>query len=247
MRSNVAYAPDLGEYFERDLLVTEHLEYGERLVKKFLQRWQILIPLDEIHSIVGLSLTEAANNFDSTRGVSFRTFSFYYLKGCLVKEIALAAQISKLHQNIELITSGENFSSEPNYHYDRLELVSQETPEKLVGDKEVLKICFQQLGKLDELEREILIRNVINEESINSIAKEYKYCRSHLSRVKQAALKKMEKLLKERQLLTLSSATKAKKTQRVSAKRMLKKNYKGGRGRKKELQITKEKIRMIGA
>ena len=71
-----------------DSLIIEHRDHGRRLAWSFLSGWRIRMPQDDVVSIVGAALCEAANRFDPGREVAFKTFFFYHLRGMLLKEVS---------------------------------------------------------------------------------------------------------------------------------------------------------------
>jgi len=215
---------------QRDNLILDTREEGLRLAWKMLKQWRVRLNYDEVVSIVGVALCEAASRFDYSYGTAFRTFFYYHLRGLLLKEISSRINSGKVMQLVPTISSGEDthlfFSQDwPS------QLVDKKTPEKLVASQERYDLTKEAYESLDELEQVIIRRVFVDDESLTSIADDLGYCRCHLSRVKTKALKTLAEILtpvaadgEVKPLTTTSEAAKA-------AAR--KKNYTGGRGRRR--------------
>ncbi|MCB0359089.1 MAG: hypothetical protein KDD44_05625, partial [Bdellovibrionales bacterium] len=110
-------------------------------------------------------------------------------------------------------------------------LIERVTPEKIFERNQLSAICTKAIAQLDNLEQEVLLRYFVHDQSIVQIAKELDYCRCHLSRVKNRALKKLERLLAP---ATGIEPSELPRTSNVPKKKSRKKrNYTGGRGRRK--------------
>jgi RNA polymerase sigma factor (sigma-70 family) len=155
--------------------------------------------LEEVDSIVDLSLCEAVRRFDPTKGASFMTFLFYHLKGNLVRAVASAAAASAIPLAIAELAELTAFETEDNARSRSLGLnavelaeavSSQEAPQpdEALWRKELTDRSSSACGKLDALEREIVKRIFVQEQQIIDIAAALGYSRCHISRVKKKAL-----------------------------------------------------------
>ena len=128
------------------------------------------MPADEVDSIVDLALCEAARRYSPDKGAAFMTFFFYHLRGHLVRAVAKAAQNSNTFMAFGVQNSGsgeqnewQHVSSEALWSYapDHLKMGQGEveTPEHMILRKEKIDRCRDAVGKLDELEREIISRD----------------------------------------------------------------------------------------
>ena len=215
-----------------DSLIVEHRDHGRRLAWSFLSGWRIRMPQDEVVSIVGAALCEAANRFDPSREVAFKTFFFYHLRGMLLKEISRMVKQKKLmhisdHHSEEGITLENQVSASWDYP-----LVESKTPENLVQKKQLSNFCLSACDKLDDLEKEVLMRYFVNDQALVEIAKNLNYCRCHISRVKSKALKKLAAYLREALGKDIKDLDNIKMPSDKVNKRALS-SYKGGRGRRK--------------
>ena len=187
-----------------DELVLTHRDNGRKLARSMLRRWHVNMPLEEVDSIVDLTLCEAAKRYDVTKGASFITFLFYHLRGHLVRAIASATSDSQLVLAIaqsagvdvsEWATANEDTAVHvvPEYSLDRPEIA--ESPEVLLMRREKSVLCHQAIVKLDELEKEIIDRSYGQDEPLVDIAKLLGYSRCHISRVKKRALDRIREFI----------------------------------------------------
>lgn len=228
----------LSELEIKDLIVS-HMVHGERLAKSFLRRWRVVMPNSHVTSVVGISLTEAANRFDPTRGVNFKTFFFYHLKGMLAKELRRSSNSEKMIQH-----NGED-GSVPDYvgtedEGDGGDWLSnsceQRSPERLFQKRQLMRFVWSACEQLDDLEQEVLVRHYVQEQSMTDIAGDLGYSRCHISRVKSFALVRLEKTIRH---LNIRSSSDDVVEERNTCMRpaiidaiFKRKSYSGGRGRR---------------
>ena len=223
------------ERFEE--IVLEHREHGRRLAWSFLSSWRVRLHHDEVTSIVGAALCEAAHRFDESRGVAFKTFLFYHLRGMLLKEIARAVSEQRVLQYVPGSSLSETAPGESmGQSMAESHSVEQDDPEKIVERQELANICLEACKELDELEREIVLRHYVYDEPLIEIAEDLKYCRCHISRVKSRGLSKLEHHLKAKlypESIPAALAAPVATTRDTPLKRVRGKSYTGGRGRRK--------------
>lgn len=219
-------------------LIIDHMLHGERLAKSFLRRWRMSLPSSYITSVVGLSLTEAANRFDPSRGVNFKTFFFYHLKGILVKEVRKEIDSERsIQYNCEDGSIPDHMFEETSDSWP-VSAVDRYTPERLVQRRQLMRIVWKACSRLDELEQEVLLRHYIQEQSMTDIAKELGYSRCHISRVKSFALVKLEKAIRQLNIHSSSDEPDTEEEELPTMRPTIvdavlkKKNYSGGRGRR---------------
>lgn len=229
------FATEIPEDFLSDSsqMVLAHQSMGVRLAWKFLSSWHIRLEPDEVKSLVNLALCEAALRFDFNRGVTFRTFFFYHLRGILIKHITV------LYRNSILYVSRSSASSSDEDYIPRSSelwfspLVDRDTPETLLCSQQISQRLKDVCAELDPVEQQVITRHFYFGESLHDIARELDYCRCHLSRVKSKALKSLASKLSNDDLAetqndrpSLANRTKTKR-QILSVK-----TYSGGRGRR---------------
>lgn len=183
---------------QQEALIVKYRLKARKLGRSILRRWHSRMDLDEVDSLVDLSLCEAVKRFDPLKGASFMTFLFYHLKGNLVRAVASAAAASSLP--VRLAEFGEAFSDEfdaesPIAHgMNAVEIAEAVTsqdspmPDEALWKKQLNDCSSLACGKLDELEREIIKRIFVHEQQIIDIAAALGYSRCHISRVKKKAL-----------------------------------------------------------
>lgn len=212
------------------ILVEDHYETGKRLAWSFLNKWRVRIEEDEVTSITGAALCEAANRFKPELGVNFKTFLFYYLRGMLLKEITKRVTDSKVRVPVAYLNEANDdargISLENYYEADQ-----DSNPENMLDQKQRIELCREATAGLDALEQKVLERFFGEDESVVDIAKNLGYCRCHISRVKSKALSSLTEKLA---LLSPDAPSEedpfSHKDPLIAARR---KFYRGVRGRRK--------------
>ncbi len=224
-------------------IVIEHREHGKRLAWSFLTTWRMTLRNDEVHSIVGAALCEAANRFDESREASFKTFFFYHLRGMLLKEIAKIINEQRIFHYIPNLS----IDSAEDYENARIPLaqIEQDDPEKLILKKQRAEECWGACQVLDELEREVIIRHYVYDEPLIKIAKELKYCRCHISRVKSRGLSKLRRFFKKQKNLKKGFSDRLT-PEVIRVKKKEDQFYTGGRGRRKIQTLSKKAEQIRG-
>jgi RNA polymerase sigma factor FliA len=80
---------------KRDELVLEHLEYVRQICGTFARRLPEWVDLQNLHSAGVVGLIEAAQNFEESRGVAFKTFSYPRIRGAIIDEIRRNSPLSQ--------------------------------------------------------------------------------------------------------------------------------------------------------
>jgi len=189
-------APTLAQ---QEALVVKYRLKARKLGRSILRGWHARLDLEEVDSLVDLSLCEAVRRFNPLKGASFMTFLYYHLKGNLVRAIACAASAHSIPifpqtEENTLTTDAESLNA-----YQFRALNSMEVAEALYGSdtvlpdealwkKELQLMSTEACESLDTLERDIIRRIFVDEEQIMEIASTLGYSRCHISRVKKKAL-----------------------------------------------------------
>jgi RNA polymerase sigma factor (sigma-70 family) len=184
--------------YQQEALIMKYRAKARKLGRSMLRRWHARMDLDEVDSIVDLSLCEAVKRFDPYKGASFMTFLFYHLKGNLVRSVTQAAAATAIPLAFaELANSAfsdEEHGPQVTLPINAIELAealsSQDIPlpDEAVWKKELHSKSLDACDKLDDLEREIVKRIFVHEQQIIDIAAALGYSRCHISRVKKKAL-----------------------------------------------------------
>ncbi len=220
-------------------LIVDHREQGLKVAWRLLANWRVRLAPDEVTSIVGISLCEAASRFNPKKGAAFGTFLFYHIRGALLKEIATA--ISERTRSLGSEYDGYHALFNTVYHAsDQSPLVEHNTPEQLFQKREQLEKFRDAYQELDTLEQEVITRHFVDEESLIDISKNLKYCRCHISRVKHGALKKLAGLLLPNAAGYVARAEEAEQQEDENSRVVYfgKKKYTGGRGRRKGREVS---------
>jgi len=185
--------------YQQEALIVKYRLKARKLGRSILRRWHARMDLDEVDSIVDLSLCEAVKRFDPAKGASFMTFLFYHLKCNLVRAVTTAATA----HTIPVFTSDETETQvgEPDHLFghqframnsaevaDAVASQDAPLPDEMLWRKELHSQSTLACDKLDPLEREIIKRIFIQEQQIMDIAATLGYSRCHISRVKKKAL-----------------------------------------------------------
>ena len=184
---------------ERDRLVIEFREKARKLGRSILRKWHARLDLQEVDSVVDLSLCEAAKRFDPTRGASFITFLYYHLRGNLIRTISSAAAHSAVPTSMQEWEDGYTSDSSAYRSANAIEIANAlsgkevEQPDQIFLRKQMCALSEEACGRLDPLEKEVIERIYLKGEQLLDIAKSLGYSRCHISRVKKKALEMLEK------------------------------------------------------
>ena len=189
-------SPGLTEEARTELVLTYRIK-ARKLARSILRKWHARLDLQEVDSIVDLSLCEAVRRYNPTKGASFMTFLFYHMRGNLIRAVTTAATANTLpsaegqgRQAESTATSNAVIARGINAMEVAEALSSQEfvSPDESLLKKQVAHLSEVACSQLDPLEREVITRIFINEEQLMDIAHSLGYSRCHISRVKKKAL-----------------------------------------------------------
>ena len=189
---------------QRNKLILDSRIQAQKISRSILRKWNCKLPLEELDSIVDLSLCEAARKFNPDKGVSFITFLFYYLRGNLIKTVKELSAIQSTpvdirDENLESGTIGD-FTINPADVFELFGGKADRTLFESTTDKQLYEIATQVCKEtLSPFEREVLFNIYIQEEQITELAKKMNYSRCHISRLKSEII---NKLRNEMSLLT---------------------------------------------
>ncbi len=180
---------------EHEELIVQYRTKARKLGRSILRKWNVRLELDEVDSLVDLSLCEAVRRFDAAKGASFMTFLFYHLKGNLVRAVTTAVNLAAIPASFAAMIDGESAGEDIKglgvNAVDLAERLSGEevdSPDESLWKKELSGCSASACEKLDPLEREIIKRIFVHEQQIIDIAAALGYSRCHISRVKKKAL-----------------------------------------------------------
>lgn len=181
---------------QREALVLKYRMKARKLARSILRKWHARLDLQEVDSVVDLSLCEAVRRFDPSKGASFMTFLFYHLRGNLIRAVTYAATANlvpmgdALHDDKEQRVEDGTAGSFATADEVAQALSGQEylSPDEALAKKQMGELSRQACDHLDPLEREVIERIFMHEEQLMDIASSLGYSRCHISRVKKKAL-----------------------------------------------------------
>ena len=179
---------------EKNGLIMKNRVSGRKLACSMLRKWNCRLELEDVDSIVDLSLCEAVKYFDPNKGVNFLTFLFYHLRGNLIRTIKTQANQTA----IPLEFSDENMESGFIGHErintaDAFETfgTTQKSPDQQLQEGQFVELTKLACQKLTDLEREIIVNVFMHEEQVTQLAQDLNYSRCHISRLKTATINKL--------------------------------------------------------
>ncbi len=183
---------------QKENLVLEYRLKARRLARSILRKWHARMDLDEVDSVVDLSLCEAVKRFNPAKGASFMTFMYYHLRGNLIRSVTAAATANSVPlPDFEALDNGQKLESSLGAGQRGINaievaeaLCSHDTvlPDEALFKKEVATLSHEACNALDPLEREVIFRIYMDEHQLMDIARSLGYSRCHISRVKKKAL-----------------------------------------------------------
>lgn len=183
---------------ERDELVITHRVQARKLARSILRKWHSRLDLQEVDSLVDLSLCEAVRRYNPAFGASFITFLYYHMRGNLIRAVTDAATqnaIPVTDAELEVTLNKEaGVASVRTNAMDVADALSSEhapLPDENLFKKELVSLSDNACYKLDALEREVIQRIYLKEQQLIDVATELGYSRCHISRVKKKALESL--------------------------------------------------------
>lgn len=187
-------APFLTEQEKEETVIKNRLK-ARKLARSILRKWHARLDLQEVDSIVDLSLCEAVRRFNPTMGASFMTFLFYHLRGNLIRAVSAAASTNLVgFHDFELSAGSGDPEANGSGVVNAIEvaeaLVGNDypQPDEIFFKREMVKLSQEACTKLDALEQEVINRIYLQGQQIMDIANSLGYSRCHISRVKKKAL-----------------------------------------------------------
>ena len=178
---------------ERQELVLEFRIKARKLGRSILRKWRARLDLEEVDSVVDLSLCEAVKRFDPSKGASFMTFLYYHLKGNLIRTVSAAANANVLPgSDPDAETTGDEKSVTALDVVEALSGTDTHLPDEVLLKKELVGLSQEATHRLDPLEREVIERIYMQGQQLMDIAHSLGYSRCHISRVKKKALETLQ-------------------------------------------------------
>lgn len=176
-------------------LVVQYRIKARKLARSILRKWHARLDLEEVDSLVDLSLCEAARRFNPGKGASFMTFFYYHLRGNLIRAIHYSATVNTIpveeeREEFGLYQESDRFGRvcSANEVAEALCSVDYAAPDDWLYKKELIGLSRAACLRLDDLEREVIERIYLQGQQLMDIARSLGYSRCHISRVKRKAL-----------------------------------------------------------
>jgi RNA polymerase sigma factor (sigma-70 family) len=183
-------------------LILKYRVKARKLARCILRQWHSRLDLEDVDSVVDLSLVESARRFDPSYGASFMTFLYFHLRGNLIRAVSEAVTgngvIDADDEDTHRAVSGTPGTPTPRtkakvarasdvneVYYNSAE---NTTPDDLLQQSEIARITREACEKLDPLEREIIVRIFLDEQQLVNVAESLGFSRCHISRLKKRAL-----------------------------------------------------------
>jgi RNA polymerase sigma factor (sigma-70 family) len=163
--------------------IERHLEIAVKMAFSMLSKWRFQLPKQEVRSIASVALCEAAARFDDSKGVTFGTFLFSYVRGHLLKELTASYNRKRrfvLENDFERVGP------------------AAENPEDMFVRSELVSLLSQLRQRLTPLENTVLDHCFVDEMSVVDVAREVGFSRGHISRLKKEALSLLSRQFEER-------------------------------------------------
>jgi RNA polymerase sigma factor (sigma-70 family) len=179
---------------QQEQLVLDSRTKARKLARSILRKWHARLDLQEVDSVVDLSLCEAVRRYNPNKGASFMTFLFYHMRGNLIRAVSAAANANSvpfLDAQEEGAAKTEQGSVRGVNAIEIAEALCSHDyvmPDEMLLKKEMVSISQGACEKLDSLEKEVIYRIYIQEQQLMDIASSLGYSRCHISRVKKKAL-----------------------------------------------------------
>lgn len=183
-------------------LILKYREKARKLARCILRQWHSRLDLEDVDSVVDLSLVESARRFDPSYGASFMTFLYFHLRGNLIRAVSEAvtgngvieSEDEDSHRTVASTPGIPNprtkaklarASDVNDVYYNNAEST---TPDDVLQQSEIARITREACEKLDPLEREIIVRIFLDEQQLVNVAESLGFSRCHISRLKKRAL-----------------------------------------------------------
>lgn len=81
--------------FDRDQVIFDHMGYVQNILTRILSQLPPAVDVQNLESAGVLGLIEAASQFDPSRNVEFRTFSYQRIRGAILDELRRTCPLSQ--------------------------------------------------------------------------------------------------------------------------------------------------------
>ena len=180
--AKLAAAPSVSRLTpEQQEIAAAHWDSAVRLAFGILGQWQVRFPREDVLSIAGVSLCEAAVRFNPSFGVKFTTFLFSYLRGNLIRELK---QELRARDGLGREEDAAEFNRNVNEPEDKVT-----APDALLDQQRLYRKLAEAIQTLNTQDRAIIERFYYDGATVVDLAKDLGYSRAHLTRWKGLAMR----------------------------------------------------------
>lgn len=141
---------DASKREKRDQLITDHLDYVAHIANRLARRLPDWVDGENLQSAGVVGLIEAAQSFDESRGVVFKTYSYPRIRGAMIDEIRRNSPLSqKVIANVTRLRAAmENLEPPimPEALSEATGLTLQEVEEGLAASRLLTPQTWDELG-----------------------------------------------------------------------------------------------------
>lgn len=177
-------------------MITENIGLVRAIAKKF--HTNSVISYEDLIQEGCIALIKAAKKYNPDRGVRFSTVAWNYVRNHLIRycnneSTLIRIPESQKHNRQELPMVSKSldytFSEAGNDFHD---IVGEDSSYGLeqIENKEFLKNCF---GRLTEKQKDVVFKYFFEEKNLAEIGREIGYSRSYVKKIKDKAIKEMQK------------------------------------------------------
>jgi len=183
---------------QRQLVVTHFID-GKQMAAAMLKKWGAYLEEQELDSIVGLSLCEAASHFKPKLGVRFTSFLYYYLKGNLIRSIVEKKRSNG--NNIQEHNDCSSYVKHTSTVHAELCLgnlaANSEVPYFSLFRQQIVTKLSSAISHLNQSEQKVIKGIYIDGTRATVLADQLQVSRSYVSEIKARALRKLREELKQ--------------------------------------------------
>ena len=123
-------------------LIDKHRSYARAIAAEVLRRLPPHTEKDELEAAADLGLVEAAQAFDAGRGVQFKTFSYYRIRGAIYDSIRRATWLSKAEYDKIRFEAAANAYMEDQAQVAAPDSAPEHLLDSMTRASESLAVCY---------------------------------------------------------------------------------------------------------
>jgi RNA polymerase sigma factor FliA len=198
----------------RNALALQFRPYVYKIARELVKALRTNFEVDDLVGWGNLGLLEAAERFDPSRGIQFRSFAHARIRGAMVD--AIRAYHGRHSREVEARGVNEMrrvrrssvdaayalFDGETTY--DDLAATENEPeipvsahPDNALLADESRRLVERALGRLSPLEQAIIVQHYVHGDTVCVIARRYRLSKSWLSRVHTRAIRKLQRTVRK--------------------------------------------------